>query len=289
MKNKNENVYLGLDIGGTKLLVAAADLKGNILKELQAPTPRNFKEGIELLNNMASEVCENRKILAIGAAAGGPLDWKTGIISPLHQPEWRNVPLKEIMQKKWKCPFYVDVDTNIAAIGEYYFGENKAEWFLYMTISTGMGGGFLLNGKIYRGKDGAHPEIGHQAINFKCSHPENIHCECGAPDCIEALISGNGIRRIYGKPAEKLTEKEWDEVSYNLGQGLRNLATIYLPDLIVIGGGVACGRGEKLLAPARKILEDHIRIVPLPEVRISHLGYHTAIKGCIAVAMHGLE
>ena len=87
---------------------------------------------------------------------------------------------------------------------------------------------------------------------------------------------------------KKFTDKEWDEVSYNLGQGLRNLATIYLPDLIVIGGGVACGRGEKLLAPARKILEDHIRIVPLPEVRISHLGYHTAIKGCIAVAMHGL-
>jgi predicted NBD/HSP70 family sugar kinase len=148
-----------------------------------------------------------------------------------------------------------------------------------------MGGGYLVDGKIYRGMGGAHPEIGHQAINFRCAHPECVSCDCGAPDCLEALISGSGIRRIYGKPAEQLDEQEWAEVAYNLGQGLRNLATIYLPDLIVLGGGVAVGGGERLLAAARQVMADHLRLVPAPEIRLSDLGYDTALHGAIAIAL----
>ena len=102
-------------------------------------------------------------------------------------------------------------------------------------------------------------------------------------------MSGNGIRRIYGKPAECLNEQEWDEVVYNLGQGLRNLAAIYLPDVIVLGGGVVFGRGEKLVASANKVMETHLRIVPVPRLRLSQLGYDTALFGAIAVAIHGMS
>ena len=146
-----------------------------------------------------------------------------------------------------------------------------------------------MDGRIFRGAAGAHPDIGLQAINFRCRHPERVACECGAPDCLEALVSGNGIRRIYHKPAERLDDLEWDEVAYNLGQGLRNLATIYTPDVIVLGGGVAIGGGEDLLRHARAVMEEHLMLVRAPEVRLSHLGYDTALRGAIMVGMRGLE
>jgi glucokinase len=280
-------IYVGLDIGGTKLMVAAADANGVILRRAREATPTNLDAGLALLHRMIAAVAAGDAIAAIGAAIGGPLDAERGVVSPLHQPEWREVPLKALMEQRWGCPFYVDVDTNVAAMGEYTSGAVVCRRFLYITMSTGMGGGYLVDGKIYRGMGEAHPEIGHQAINFSCAHPERVSCECGAPDCLEALISGNGIRRIYGKPAEQLEEHEWAEVAYNLGQGLRNLATIYLPDLIVLGGGVAVGGGERLIGTARQLMAARLRLVPMPEVRLSDLGYDTALRGAIAIARLG--
>jgi predicted NBD/HSP70 family sugar kinase len=281
--------YVGLDIGGTKFLVAGADRDGEILERVQEPAPAGLQEGLDLLHEMIATVAGREPITAIGAAIGGPLDWEEGVVSPLHQPEWREVPLKDLMQARWGCPFSVDVDTNVAALGEYYFGEAEASRLLYLTVSTGMGGGFLVDGEIYRGAGGAHPEAAHQSIPCHCAHPERIECECGVPDCLEALVSGNAIRRIYGKPAERLGEEEWAEVAYNLGQGLRNLAALYVPELIVLGGGVAIGRGQKLVSAARTVMEEHLRIVPSPQVRLSRLGYDTALMGTITVAMHGIR
>ena len=282
-------LYVGLDIGGTKFLVASADDQGKIISRVQEATPPELDDGLAVLHRMIETVAHGEQITSIGAAIGGPLDWQSGIVSPLHQPEWRDVPLKKMMTERWQCPVFVDVDTNVAAIGEYHFGQERAPRFLYLTLSTGMGGGFLVDGKVYRGMDGGHPEVAHQSINYRCAHPERVGCECGAPDCLEGLVSGNAIRRIYGKPAEAISEKEWLEVSYNLGQGLRNLAAIYLPDLIVFGGGVAVGGGDRLIDSAVRVMTEHINIVAAPTVRLSRLGYDTALMGTIAIAMHGLE
>ncbi|HSK89073.1 MAG TPA: ROK family protein [Anaerolineales bacterium] len=257
-------VFIGLDIGGTKIIVAAADREGNILRRARTATSASLEEDLANINNMIADTAGNDTIMGMGAAIGGPLDWERGIVSPLHQPAWRNIPLKAMMESKWSCPFHVDVDTNVAAIGEYRWGAVSARRFLYLTLSTGMGGGFLVDGKIYRGQAGAHPEVGHQSIHFRCSNLAAVQCECGAPDCLEALVSGNGIRRIYGKPAEALSPEEWEEVAYNLGQGLRNLAALYAPDLIRIGGGVALGGGENLIQAARNVMEEHLKLVPAP-------------------------
>jgi predicted NBD/HSP70 family sugar kinase len=173
-------------------------------------------------------------------------------------------------------------------LAEYRRETTPADRFLYMTVSTGIGGGFIVDGHLYRGAGGAHPEIGHQSIPFRCAYPERVACECGAPDCLEALASGNGIRRVYGKPAEQLTDDEWAEVAYNLGQALRNLATIYAPRVIALGGGVAVGGGARLLNGIRVTMATHARLVPLPEVRISTLDYDTALQGAISVAIYGL-
>jgi glucokinase len=278
-------VFVGLDIGGTKIMVAAADRQGNILRRARTATSTSLEEDLANINHMVSEVAAEEEILGMGAAIGGPLDWEQGIVSPLHQPAWRDVPLKAMMESRWGCPFHVDVDTNVAAVGEYRWGGVAASRFLYLTLSTGMGGGFLVDGKIYRGGAGAHPEVGHQSIPFRSVNPTAVQCECGAPDCLEALVSGNGIRRIYGKSAEALSDGEWEEVAYNLGQGLRNMAALYAPDVIRIGGGVAVGGGERFIQAAGKVMEEHLKLVPAPEVGLSKLGYDTALRGAIAMAL----
>jgi len=278
-------VLIGLDIGGTKIMVAAADHQGNILRRARTATSVDLEEDLANIHTMIGDVAGGDEILGIGAAIGGPLDWEQGIVSPLHQPAWRNIPLKAMMESIWGCRFHVDVDTNVAAVGEYRWGGVRAGRFLYVTLSTGMGGGFLIDGTIYRGQDGAHPEVGHQSIHFRSLNPSAVQCECGAPDCLEALISGNAIRRIYGKPAEALSPAEWEEVAYNLGQGLRNMAALYAPDVISIGGGVAVGGGEKFIQSARDVMKEHLKLVPAPQVGLSRLGYDTALRGAIAMAL----
>jgi len=146
----------------------------------------------------------------------------------------------------------------------------------------------MTGGQIYRGANGVHPEVAHQSIPYRCANPAGLVCECGVPDCLEALVSGNGIRRIYGRPAEELDAAQWDEVAYNLGQGLRNLAVILAPAVIVLGGGVAVGGGERLAAAAEKVMRANLRLVPAPKVKLSSLGYDTALVGALVVARVGL-
>ncbi|HLY12171.1 MAG TPA: ROK family protein, partial [Planctomycetota bacterium] len=126
--------------------------------------------------------------------------------------------------------------------------------------------------------------MAHQSVPWKGSSP-TVVCECGAEGCLEELVSGSGLRRRYGKPPEMLSDLEWTEVGHALGQGLRNLATLYVPDLIAIGGGVACGAGEKLLGPARQTAASNLRLVPVPRIEPSVLGYETALRGGILLAM----
>lgn len=278
-------VFVGLDIGGTKLIAASADENGRVVKRERAPTPQSLEMGLKLIGDMIDEVTGGGPIAGIGAAAGGPMNWETGVVSPLHQPEWRNVPLKEMMEAKYKCPFHVDVDTNLAALAEYHHSESKPKKLLYLTLSTGMGGGFVVDGKIYRGMNGEHPEAGHQAVPYRLASGRTVVCSCGSNGCLEALVSGNGIRRLYRKSPEELGSEEWEEVAWNLGQGLRNLAAIYVPDIIIIGGGIVFGARDTLLAPASQVMRDHLKIVPHPKVQASELGEHNVLTGAILWAL----
>lgn len=278
-------MYIGLDIGGTKMIACSADPQGIFQAQFQVDTPPGLAEGLALIHELIDKVRMGEDVAAIGASLGGPLNYRNGIVSPLHQPNWRNVPFKSILEKRWGCRVALDVDTNLAVLGEYAVLKNKPRRLLYITLSTGMGGGFLVNGKIYRGANGAHPEIAHQSIAYRCAHPDRIRCECGLPDCLEGIISGNAIQRIYRKPAENLDESEWDEVAFNLGQGLRNIATILAPEMIVLGGGLAIGRGERLVHSAGKVMRENLRLVPAPAIRLSALGYFTPLHGAVRAAL----
>ena len=279
-------VYIALDMGGTKLLAAAVDSDRTILARERASTPRSLDEGLSLLKQMVRSVAGGSAIHAIGVSAGGPLDHERGVLSSLHFPEWRDVPFKEIMETEFGSPLRVEVDTNAAVLAEYHFGGHRCDRLLYVTLSTGVGGGLMIDGQLYRGQNGSHPEVGHHAAPYRLPIPGPVICPCGATDCLEAVISGNAVRKIYGRPAEELRSEEWDEVSYNLGQGLRNLAAIYAPELIVLGGGMALGGGARLLEVASAVVRDNLKIVPQPRIEFSKLGYDTALWGGVALAMN---
>ncbi len=280
-------VYVGLDIGGTKILAAAADGTGRLLRRARVETPFELEAGLATLAQLVARMAGDEPVLGLGVAIGGPLAWPAGIVSPLHQPAWRQVPLRARLEARWRCPCYVDVDTNVAVLGEYAARPERPGRLLYLTLSTGMGGGFLIDGAVFRGEGGVHPEFAHQSVAFRCARPAAIQCECGVPDCLEALVSGNGIRRVYGRPAEELGAAQWAEVAFNLGQGLRNLAIILAPQLIVLGGGVAIGGGPDFVAEAAAVMRQNLRLVPPPAVEISRLGHDTALAGALFLARHG--
>ena len=148
-----------------------------------------------------------------------------------------------------------------------------------------MGGGFVADGELYRGSNGAHPEVGHQAIAYELPVSGPITCACGGSDCIEAIVSGTAIRSHYGKLAEELSDAEWDQVGDNLGKALRNAAALYAPERIVLGGGVCVGGGERLVQRIQKVLDNNLKIVPSPRVTLSKLGYDTALWGGLAMAL----
>ncbi|MEM0996692.1 MAG: ROK family protein [Bacteroidota bacterium] len=282
-------IYIGIDIGGTKMMVAAVSPNFGpghtaLGGRRKAPTPADPDAAQACLEAMIAEVAGDEEIIGIGCAIGGPIDLVAGTVSPLNMPRWRGIPMKKRMEDRYGCPFYFGVDTDAAAVAEYYLAGLDVRRFLYVTISTGVGGGFLLEGQVYRGLAGSHPEVGHQSIAFKVRHPERVHCGCGLNDCLEALVSGSGIERIYGVPARALDQEAWDEVAYNLAQGLRNMITMLAPDLIVLGGGVTTGGGRFFLDKTYAHLAEIVTLVPVPEIRISELGYDTALLGAAYLA-----
>jgi glucokinase len=278
-------MYVSLDIGGTKIIVAAFSDLHQILARERTDTPASLEEGLNLLKQLTYRVSTGQPVRAIGASAGGPLNYLTGVVSPLHQPTWRNVPLKAIMEAEFSAPFAVDVDTNAAAMAEYLFGKSQSDRLLYITVSTGMGGGLIVDGELYRGSKGVHQEVGHQTIPYKLPVAGPIDCLCGGSDCVEAIVSGTAIKKIYGKPAEELNSTEWEQVGHNLSQALRNASALYAPDRIVLGGGVCVGGGARLVRQIQDILDASLKIVPSPRVSLSSLGYDTALWGGLAMAL----
>lgn len=280
------SVYIGIDIGGTKMMAAAFDAAGRVLGRVKEATPQDPDVAIGLMNEMVASVAGQEAVEGIGMAICGPIDMDAGTASPVNLKQWRDMPLRAALEKRWGCSFHFGVDTDVAAVAEYALAGLEVERFLYLTVSTGLGGGFLLGGKVYRGMRGIHPEVGHQAIPARLSHPERVLCGCGNRDCLEAIVSGSGIERIYQKSARDLDKSEWDEVAYNLSLGLRNMIMLLSPDLIVLGGGVATGGGHFFIEQTRAYLDRTLTLAHMPEIRVSQLGYDTALLGAGYIAQH---
>ncbi len=277
-----EDLVLGLDIGGTKLAAGVVAADGRVLSFEVVPSRRD--EGpdamIARLLDLGRDAVEVAgvawpEIRAVGIACGGPLDPYAGIIqSPPSLPGWDDVPLVAIVERALDRPAVVDNDATAGALAEWWYGAGRdraVRNLVYLTISTGIGGGLVLDGRVYRGIAGNAGELGHLTVDY-LGRP----CGCGRRGCLEAYASGTNIaarasealaageasslaalpmvtaRDVAEAAAagDALATRIWDETTAILGSAVANILDIFNPELVVLGGGVTRA-GDQLLVPVR--------------------------------------
>lgn len=285
MPEKDMKPVLAIDVGGTKIAAAVVDKTGVIAREyfptLAAEGPKavisRMFSGVDRLLSRSSLSVSELDSIAIAAAGGVSSD---GVVtSSPHLPGWRNVPLRDVVRERYGARVFVVNDASAAALGEHRLGAGRGTRDLvYLTVSTGIGGGIIINGELYLGATGCAGEIGHMTIDVN-----GARCSCGNYGCLELSASGTAvakeaIRRVgaaektelssmVGKlediTAETVAEaaRGGDRLASDiirraalaLGVGLVNIANIFNPEMIVIGGGMS-KMGELLLAPAREVV-----------------------------------
>jgi glucokinase len=228
---------LGVDIGGTKI-AAGLVTSGATLELLRRHVvPTRAQEGFDVSIGQlwaAIDGILNSDVTAIGICAPGPLNPKTGVVlNPPNLPGWRDVPLARIVSERYDIPCSIENDANAAGLAETHYGAAIGySSVLYVTISTGIGTGIVLNGRIYHGKNGAAGEGGHVTIDYR-----GRQCCCGVPGCIEAIASGTALAE-KGRNPSTLTDADLDELTEALAAWLGSCISLLDPEIIVIGGGL---------------------------------------------------
>jgi glucokinase len=278
-----DDLVLGLDVGGTKMAAGVVAGDGRVLSHEVAPSraeegpdgmiPRHLEVGRRAVESAGVPWSAIR---AIGIACGGPLDPEAGIIqSPPSLPGWDDVPLTDIVQREFDRPAVVDNDATAGAIAEWWYGAGRSrsvDDLIYLTISTGIGGGLILDGRVYRGVAGNAGELGHLTVEYR-----GRRCGCGRRGCLEAYASGTNIaararEAVASGEASSLRARNpitaidvaaaaadgdpvasriWDETTAILGSAMANILDVFNPGLIVLGGGVTRA-GDQLLVPVRE-------------------------------------
>jgi len=305
---------LGLDIGGTKL--AAGVITGDGESHGVSVQPTRRSEGwpavVERLFAMGREAVAAAglgAIDAVGVACGGPLDATSGtLLAPPHLPGWRNVAIGRLAEDAFGVPAALQNDATAAALAEYRFGAGtEATTMLYLTISTGIGGGAVVDGRLHLGAAGNAAEFGHVTVLRG-----GRRCSCGRSGCIEAYGSGTSIaerarERLAEFPGSSLADLEdvtaadvtraaaagdplagqvWAETVDLLGAAITDLVNVFEPDLVVLGGGVTRA-GAMLLDPVREIVTAEAMPPAAAAARIvlAGLGDHVGVVGAGAVAL----
>jgi glucokinase len=251
----------GVDIGGTKISVGMVDETGRVLARAECPTApeRGLADGLDRISTMIEEtrLQADDGLSGIGVGCTGPVDPIAGTIGNVEfLPGWQGANLVEALVSRFNLPVAIENDADAGALGEAAWGAGRgASRFVYVTIGTGIGGGVVLDGQLYRGVEGAHPEIGHHVVD-----PSGPACFCGAHGCWESLASGPAMERWAGEnPQPRQPQggrldaaaicaaaergEAWahpavDRAGTYLGLGLANLVTIFTPEVIALGGGL---------------------------------------------------
>lgn len=291
---------IGVDLGGTNLKIAVLDSNYNIRHKNIFPTKsfRNKKELIEALaraieKSISSSRLAKRRISGIGVGVPGPLNYNTGTIYFFPNiPGWKNVNLKRILEKRLKLPVFLDNDANLMALAEHKLGAAKGKKYaVCLTLGTGVGGGIISEGKLYRGADNVSGEIGHLPIN-----ESGPRCNCRGIACLEAYIGNSRIlneaKKEFGSTItlEKLSQfagrkntkalKIWNRAAQRLGTALTAVINLLNPECIVIGGGVA-NAGKTLFDTVKKTVKQRAMPIQAKRAKIykAKLGNNAGIIG----------
>jgi glucokinase len=295
----DRKIMLGaVDIGGTKIAVGVIREDGGIVNRLECPaeTGKGFDYAIRRIVEMLRSLSAGGIQLAgIGVGCPGPLNPFTGIIGDVGTlPGWQGGNIVAELQAALGLPIVVENDADAAALGEARWGRDVTNGtFIYVTISTGIGGGMLFGGQLYRGVDGAHPEIGHQVLDD--SGPP---CYCGARGCWEILASGSALaawmreRRPgaaaataseicgWARSGDSLAVQAVEREGYYLGLGLANLITAFAPDQIALGGGIMKS-SSSFIDAARGVIRKICTQVPADKTQLTlaSLGQDAGLLG----------
>ncbi|HZT15461.1 MAG TPA: ROK family protein [Gaiellaceae bacterium] len=302
---------LALDIGGTKLAAGVVEADGSVRSFLvgpseaaQGPDPTLERLFGLARRSVAESGIEWSEIQAIGIGCGGPLDAERGVLlAPPHLPGWRDVPIGPLAEREFERPVTLENDATAAAAGEHRWGAGAGTRnMVYLTLSTGVGGGVVVDGRLYRGARGNGGELGHVTVDWR-GRP----CRgCGRRGCLEAYVSGTSIAeraREAGLPLETAEEvaaaarageptatRVWDETVEALACGLTSIVNLFEPELVVVGGGVSRS-GEQLLAPVRDLVRSSAMQPAAEGVEIvaSPLGDRVGVVGAAAIVYDRAE
>ncbi len=302
------DLILALDFGGTKLTAALCD--ENALsaaapqwlahKRIGSPAAPTRQSDLTNMLALARELLHGRQPTAVGVSFGGPVDFAAGrVILSHHVPGWEETPLRRILAEEFNAPVRVDNDANAAALGEHRFGTGRGlSSLLYVTVSTGVGGGWILDGRPYRGHNSMAGEIGHTVAD-----PDGPLCLCGQRGCVERLASGPYMAQDLAAALERdgLTGRDVAEMAaageetavallergaWALGVGLGNAANLLNPERFILGGGVT-----KAGSHWWQIMRQTARHTALPEVQFNivpaQLGDDAPLWGAAVLATRG--
>ncbi len=315
---------IGVDVGGTNIRIALGDTDGRILARLSEETEKTKgPEGvgnqiIEMIRSLRARETRAGRIRGIGIGSAGPLDLKRGgLMKPTNIP-FDFVPLVEPLERTFDLPIYLLNDCGAAVLGERTFGAGKDhENLVYVTLSTGIGGGIYVNGHLLVGKDGNAHEVGHFTIDCE----GRLMCGCGKRGHWEAYCSGNGIpnyvrllledkrpaevRRSLlmkaseadlgkvtaktlfdaAKAGDKLSQEIIEKIGVLNAIGFACVVDAYDPSLITVGGAIALNNASMVIEPLRRHVGDHARN-RVPEIEITPLGIDAVLYGALALVFH---
>lgn len=306
---------VGIDLGGTKISGAVADSHGNIVSQHTIPTGADegeetvLKRIISVVEKVIGEsMVGKEKVTAIGIGSPGPLNAKEGKIITTPNLPFKDFNLVKLLKDTFNIPVYLDNDANVAAIGEYTFGSGKGtNNMVFITVSTGIGGGAILNGKIYRGNTSNALEVGHMTLE-----KDGPRCNCGNYGCAEALASGTAIGRMAREEVEKGAETSLanyekitaievfkeaekgdlvakavlDKALNYLGICVSNIITSFDPEMVIIGGGVS-KNGSLVFEKVRKVVNERCFKTMAESTMIvpAALGTDAGVIGAVALAI----
>lgn len=281
---------LAVDIGGTKLAAAVVAGDGAILSEGRVPTHGSGSEGlfatlVELVDDVlaASPVTPE----AIGVGCGGPMTAHGDSVSPLNIPQWRGFPLRTRLAERFELSTYVDNDAKALALGEGWVGAARGQRnYLAMVVSTGVGGGIVLDGRLLDGADGNAGHLGHVIVE-----PLGRACACGARGCLEAEVSGTAIRAITGASPSDAPHAVRVRTGRLVGRAVASVANLLDLRLAVVAGSVALGYGPTFFAAANEELARSARLEFSRDATIvpSGCGSHGPLLGAAAVALTSMR
>jgi glucokinase len=280
---------LAVDVGGTKMAAAVVDADGRVLSSATTPTPRE-SDGEAVLEALLDAVRRAGGAdghLACGVGCAGPMAAGGVTVSPLNIPGWRDFPLRERLSAETGLPVTVDNDAKALALGEAWRGAGAGvPSFLAMVVSTGVGGGLVVDGRLLDGASGNAGHVGHVVVV-----PGGAPCPCGSRGCLEAEISGTAIaERLGGRSARDAPPEEVERAGRLLGEALASVANLLDLSLVAVGGSVALGFGDPFFAAANAALREVSRLSFTRDCRVVPvgLGPEGPLVGAAALAWRAL-